>query len=45
LPSPAVGVRVFVGQWTCSHDTGHIWEAILPHPSESMSLILHALER
>jgi hypothetical protein len=31
--------------WTCSHDTGHIWEAILPHPSESMSLILQALER
>ena len=31
--------------WTCSHDTGHIWEEILPHPSESMSLILQALER
>src|SRR5438128_10105572 len=31
--------------WTCSHDTGHIWEEILPHPSESRSLILKALER
>jgi hypothetical protein len=41
------GSEVVIGkkQWTCSHDTGHIWEAILPHPSESMSLILQALER
>jgi WD40 repeat protein len=31
--------------WTCSHDTGHIWEEILPHPSESMSLTLKDLER
>lgn len=31
--------------WTCSHDTGHIWEEILPHPSESMLLILKDLRR
>ena len=31
--------------WTCSHDTGHIWEEILPHPSESMSRTLKDLER
>jgi hypothetical protein len=31
--------------WTCSHDTGHIWEEILPHPSESMVFILKDLRR
>src|SRR4030095_14023864 len=31
--------------WTCSHDTGHIWEEILPRPSESMSRTLKDLER
>ena len=31
--------------WTCSHDTGHIWEEILTHPSESMSRTLKDLER
>src|SRR5215467_11970491 len=31
--------------WTCSHDTGHIWEEILPHPFESMSRTLKDLER
>jgi hypothetical protein len=33
------------GYWTCSHDTGHIWEEILPHPSELMSRTLKDLER
>jgi hypothetical protein len=36
---------VNTGDWTCSHDTGHIWEEILPHPLETMSLILKGLER
>jgi hypothetical protein len=31
--------------WTCSHDTGHIWEAILPHPSEAIELIFKDLDR
>ena len=31
--------------WTCSHDTGHIWEEILPHPSESISWTLKDLEQ
>jgi len=30
--------------WTCSHDTGHIWEVILPHPSISMLLNLKDLQ-
>jgi hypothetical protein len=36
---------VMVMHWTCSHDTGHIWEEILPRPSESMSRTLKDLER
>src|SRR6516165_4495086 len=35
----------FGSSWTCSHDTGHIWEEILPHPSELMSRTLKDLER
>jgi hypothetical protein len=31
--------------WTCSHDTGHIWEEIFPHPSEPMLLILKDLRQ
>jgi hypothetical protein len=30
--------------WTCSHDTGHIWEVILPHPSTSMLLVFKDLQ-
>ena len=37
--------RLHAAVWTCSHDTGHIWEEILPHPSESMSRTLKDLER
>ena len=25
-------VRIHAPQWICSHDTGHIWEAISPQP-------------
>src|SRR4030095_10340542 len=31
--------------WTCSQDTGHIWEEVLPRPSESVSRTLKELER
>ena len=40
-----VGLVRSCTHWTCSHDTGHIWEEILPHPSESMSWTLKDLER
>ncbi len=30
--------------WTCSHETGHIWEVILPDPSISMLLLFKDLQ-
>src|SRR5262249_21884629 len=30
-PRPLLGYRV--GGWTWPHDSGHIWEALSPHPS------------
>jgi len=38
-------LAIVIPVWTCSRDTGHIWEEILPHPSESMSWTLKDLER
>ncbi len=37
--------RRMVRIWICSHDSGHIWEEILPHPSELMLKIFKELER